>query len=452
MATLLVKNATVLATMDEARREIPDGAIFVRDQVIEAVGKTADLPATADEVLDLSDHVVIPGLVNTHHHFYQTLTRAVPGAQDKELFDWLVTLYPIWARMTPEAIYVSAKIAAAELVLSGCTTASDHLYMFPNGSKLDDEIRGVQEIGMRFHASRGSMSLGRSKGGLPPDSVVEDEAAILKDCQRVIETFHDNSRYAMLRITVAPCSPFSVTQDLMREAAKLARSYPGVRLHTHLAETQPDVQFSLQQFGLAPGDYAEDVGWLGDDVWHAHCVQLSPDAVEKFGRTGTGVAHCPGSNSRLASGIAPIVDMLAHNVPVGLGVDGSASNDSSHLLNEARLAMLMQRVKGNPAALTARQALELGTLGGARVLGRDDIGAIKPGMAADFVAYDLNQIGFAGALHDPVAALVFCTSANVNYSVINGRVVVREGQLTPFELQPVIERHNAIAKALINGD
>jgi len=452
MATLLVKNATVLATMDEARREIPDGAIFVRDQVIEAVGKTADLPATADEVLDLSDHVVIPGLVNTHHHFYQTLTRAVPGAQDKELFDWLVTLYPIWARMTPEAIYVSAKIAAAELVLSGCTTASDHLYMFPNGSKLDDEIRGVQEIGMRFHASRGSMSLGRSKGGLPPDSVVEDEAAILKDCQRVIETFHDNSRYAMLRITVAPCSPFSVTQDLMREAAKLARSYPGVRLHTHLAETQPDVQFSLQQFGLAPGDYAEDVGWLGADVWHAHCVHLSPDAVEKFGRTGTGVAHCPGSNSRLASGIAPIVDMLAHNVPVGLGVDGSASNDSSHLLNEARLAMLMQRVKGNPAALTARQALELGTLGGARVLGRDDIGAIKPGMAADFVAYDLNQIGFAGALHDPVAALVFCTSANVNYSVINGRVVVREGQLTPFELQPVIERHNAIAKALINGD
>jgi len=452
MSTLLVKNATILATMDEARREIPDGAIFVRDQVIEAVGKTADLPATADEVLDLSDHVVIPGLVNTHHHFYQTLTRAVPGAQDKELFDWLVTLYPIWARMTPEAIYVSAKIAAAELVLSGCTTASDHLYMFPNGSRLDDEIRGVQEVGMRFHASRGSMSLGRSKGGLPPDSVVEDEAAILKDCQRVIETFHDNSRYAMLRITVAPCSPFSVTQDLMREAAKLARSYPGVRLHTHLAETQPDVQFSLQQFGLAPGDYAEDVGWLGDDVWHAHCVQLSPDAVEKFGRTGTGVAHCPGSNSRLASGIAPIVDMLAHNVPVGLGVDGSASNDSSHLLNEARLAMLMQRVKGNPAALTARQALELGTLGGARVLGRDDIGAIKPGMAADFVAYDLNQIGFAGALHDPVAALVFCTSANVNYSVINGRVVVREGQLTPFELQPVIERHNAIAKALINGD
>jgi len=452
MSTLLVKNATILATMDEARREIPDGAIFVRDQVIEAVGKTADLPATADEVLDLSDHVVIPGLVNTHHHFYQTLTRAVPGAQDKELFDWLVTLYPIWARMTPEAIYVSAKIAAAELVLSGCTTASDHLYMFPNGSRLDDEIRGVQEVGMRFHASRGSMSLGRSKGGLPPDSVVEDEAAILKDCQRVIETFHDNSRYAMLRITVAPCSPFSVTQDLMREAAKLARSYPGVRLHTHLAETQPDVQFSLQQFGLAPGDYAEDVGWLGADVWHAHCVHLSPDAVEKFGRTGTGVAHCPGSNSRLASGIAPIVDMLAHNVPVGLGVDGSASNDSSHLLNEARLAMLMQRVKGNPAALTARQALELGTLGGARVLGRDDIGAIKPGMAADFVAYDLNQIGFAGALHDPVAALVFCTSANVNYSVINGRVVVREGQLTPFELQPVIERHNAIAKALINGD
>jgi len=452
MTTLLAKNALVVATMDDERREIPDGAIFVRDNVIEQVGPTADLPQTADEVLDLSGHVVIPGLVNTHHHFYQTLTRAVPDAQNKELFDWLVTLYPIWARITPEGIRVSAQVAAAELALSGCTTASDHLYMFPNGARLDDEIEAVREVGIRFHASRGSMSLGQSKGGLPPDSVVEDEDAILADCQRVIETYHDNSRYSMLRITLAPCSPFSVTQDLMREAAAMARSYPGVRLHTHLAETKPDVQFSLDQFGLLPGEYAEDVGWVGDDCWHAHCVYLESDAIALFGRTGTGVAHCPASNARLASGISPVVEMLQAGVPVGLGVDGSASSDASHLLNEARLAMLFQRVKGDPAALTARQALELATLGGARVLGRDDIGALKPGMAADFVAYDVRGLGYAGALHDPVAALLFCTSINVAYNVTNGRVIVREGRLTTLEIEPVIERHNALARALINGD
>ena len=451
MTTLLAKNALIVATMDDERREIPDGAIFVRDNVIEQVGPGADLPQTADEVLDLSGHVVIPGLVNTHHHFYQTLTRAVPDAQNKELFDWLVTLYPIWARITPEGIRVSAQVAAAELALSGCTTASDHLYMLPNGTRLDDEIEAVQQVGLRFHASRGSMSLGESHGGLPPDRLVEDEAAILADCQRVIETFHDNSRYSMLRITLAPCSPFSVTRDLMRESAALARSYPGVRLHTHLAETKPDVQYSLDQFGLLPGDYAEDVGWVGEDCWHAHCVHLTSEAITRFGRTGTGVAHCPGSNARLASGISPVVEMLHAGMPVGLGVDGSASNDSSHLLNEARMAMLFQRAKGDPAALTARQTLEIATLGGARVLGRDDIGALKPGMAADFVAFDVRGLGYAGALHDPVAALLFCTSTNVAYNVTNGRVLVREGRLTTLEIEPVIERHNALARALING-
>ena len=452
MTTLLAKNALVVATMDDERHEIADGAVFVRDHIIEQVGPSADLPQTADEVLDLRGHVVIPGLVNTHHHFYQTLTRAVPDAQNKELFDWLVTLYPIWARITPEGIRVSAQVAAAELALSGCTTASDHLYMMPNGTRLDDEIEAVQQVGLRFHASRGSMSLGQSHGGLPPDSLVEDEAAILADCQRVIETYHDNARYSMLRITLAPCSPFSVTQDLMRESAALARGYPGVRLHTHLAETKPDVQYSLDQFGLLPGDYAEDVGWVGPDCWHAHCVHLAPEAITRFGQTGTGVAHCPGSNARLASGISPVGDMLRAGVPVGLGVDGSASNDSSHLLNEARLAMLFQRVKGDPAALTARQALEIATLGGARVLGRDDIGALKPGMAADFVAYDVRALEFAGALHDPVAALLFCTSVPVAYNVTHGRVIVREGRLTTLEIEPLIERHNALARALVNGD
>jgi cytosine/adenosine deaminase-related metal-dependent hydrolase len=453
MATLLVKHARVLVTMDDERREIADGALFVRDRVIEAVGATSDLPAAADEVLDLRDHVVLPGLVNTHHHMYQSLTRAVVNGQNQELFGWLRALYPIWAGLTAEAVYVSARLAAAELILSGCTTSSDHLYLFPNDVTLDDEIRGVQETGLRFHATRGSMSVGESQGGLPPDSIVEEEDAILADSRRVIEQYHDNSRYAMLRIGLAPCSPFSVSRDLMRASAELARSYPGVRLHTHLAETQPDVAYSMEKFGLKPGEYAEEVGWIGEDVWHAHCVHLTDDALDRFGRSGTGVAHCPASNARLASGIARVGEMLRRGIPVGLGVDGSASNDSGHLLNEARMALLMQRaLTHDPAVMTARQALELATLGGARVLGRDDIGALKPGMAADFIAYDLNQLPFAGAWHDPVAALLLCTSVDVSVSVINGRVVVRDGRLTTLELEPLIERHNALALALVNRE
>lgn len=450
MPTLLVKNCHTLVTMDAERREIKNGAIFVRDNVIEQVGTTEALPDTADEVLDMQGrHVVLPGLVNTHHHLYQSLTRVY--AQNVELFDWLVALYPVWARMRPEAIQISTRIGIAELLLSGCTTASDHLYIFPNGSRLDDEIEAAQATGIRFHASRGSMSVGESQGGLPPDSVVESEPAILKDSQRLIETYHDNSRYSMLRITLAPCSPFSVSMDLMRESAAMARSYPGVRLHTHLAETAPDVAYSLEKFGLKPGDYAEDVGWVGDDVWHAHCVHLSDDAIEKFGRTGTGIAHCPTSNFRLGSGIARVRLCLDHNVPVGLGVDGSASNDSGHLLAEARMAMLAQRAGQNPAGLTAREALELGTLGGARVLGRDDIGSLAPGMAADFIAVDVDTPAFAGAQHDIVAALVFCTVPQVAYSVINGQVVVREGQITTMDMPVLLEQHNRISADLMNG-
>ena len=448
MGTLLVKNVHTLVTMDDTRRELLDGALFIRDGVIEAVGHSRDLAETADEVLDLRDHVVIPGLINTHHHLYQTLTRVLPACQDAELFDWLKTLYPIWANLRAEHVYISAKLGLAELMLSGCTTSSDHLYIFPNDCTLDDEIRAAQEIGVRFHAMRGSMSLGESKGGLPPDRVVEEEAAILADSRRLIETYHDPRPQAMLRVGLAPCSPFSVTPDLMREAADMARAY-GVRLHTHLAENQNDVEYSREVFGMRPGEYAESVGWIGDDVWHAHCVKLDGEEIALFGRTGTGVAHCPNSNMRLASGIAPVRAMLDAHVPVGLGVDGSASNDSSHLLAESRQALLLQRVGGDPAALSAREALTLATRGGAAVLGRDDVGYLAPGMAADFVAYRLDGIGYAGALHDPVAALVFCTPANVDYSVINGRVVVRDGQLTTDDLPVLIERHNRLARELV---
>lgn len=449
MSTLLLQHADVLVTMDAQRRQIKDGALFVRDQAIEQVGPTASLPASADTVINARGMIVLPGLVNTHHHLYQSLTRAL--AQDSVLFDWLRTLYPIWARLTPETVYLGAKLGLAELMLSGCTTSSDHHYLWPHGSRIDDEIEAAVELGIRFHASRGSMSLGESQGGLPPDSVVEDEDAILADCRRAIETFHQRERFGMVRIVVAPCSPFSVTPDLMRESAALARSY-GVRLHTHLAETRDEEDFCLARFGRRPVAYAEDLGWTGRDVWHAHCVHLSEAEIDLFVRTGTGAAHCPSSNMRLGSGIAPIRRLLDRGASVGLGVDGSASNDGAHLLGEARQAMLLQRVLGNPAALTAQEALELATLGGAAVLGRDDIGALAPGMAADFIGLNLNRLAFSGALHDPLAAVLFCAPQPVDLSIINGRVRVQEGQIVGLDAADLVARHSAASWRLVRGE
>jgi cytosine/adenosine deaminase-related metal-dependent hydrolase len=454
MSTLLVKNIHTLVTMNAAREELRDAAILVRDHVIEWVGPTAASPAAvADEVLDLRGrHVVLPGLVNTHHHFYQTLTRVIPAAQDCDLFNWLKVLYPIWGRLTAEGVDLSTRMAAAELMLSGCTTSSDHLYIFPNDCTLDDEIRAAQEVGLRFCATRGSMSVGESAGGLPPDRFVEKEAAILEDSARLISRYHDNSRHSMMRIGLAPCSPFSVSRELMRDSAALAREHPGVRLHTHLAENQADVDYSLQKFGLTPGDYAESVGWLGGDVWHAHCVCLSDDSIRKFSRTGTGVAHCPCSNLRLASGLAPIRKMRCAGVNVGLGADGAASNDATNLFHEARQACLVARVKDLDAgAMTAREALEMATLGGARVLGRDDIGVIAPGMAADFIAINLDRPGLAGAQHDPVAALVLCEVNAVDYSFINGRKVVDQGKLTTIDLPVLVEHINRYSRRMVNG-
>lgn len=449
--TLLIKNADVLVTMDDARREIKGGGLYVEDNRIISVGASDTLPASADEVIDMAGHVVLPGLVNTHHHMFQSLTRAVPAAQDCELFEWLKRLYPIWIRLTPEMVRVSVRTAMAELILSGCTTSSDHFYLYANGVRLDDAIEAAQATGMRFHANRGSMSVGESKGGLPPDQAVEDEAAILADTRRVIETFHDANRFSMLRVVVAPCSPFSVTDDLMRESAALARSY-GVSLHTHLAENDNDVAYSRERYGKTPAQYAEDLGWTGHDVWHAHCVKLDDHGISLFGRTGTGVAHCPCSNMRLASGIAPTAKMRRAGVPVGLGVDGSASNDSGHMIGEARQAMLLARVGNGPDAMSAREALEIATRGGAKVLNRDDIGVLAPGMAADFVAFDMRQIGYAGALHDPVAALLFGAPASVALSVINGKIVVRNGRITTLDLPVVLESHNRLARELVNGD
>ncbi len=448
--TLLLRHATLLATMDDQRREIPDGGLFAQGHRIVQVGPTTELPATADEVIDATGHVVIPGMVNTHHHMYQSLTRCVPGVQDCELFDWLTGLYPIWAGLTPEMIRVSTLTAMAELILSGCTTSSDHLYIYPNGCRLEDSIEAAREIGMRFHACRGSMSVGQSKGGLPPDRVVEDEQAILKDSQRLIEAWHDGTDGAMLRIALAPCSPFSVSRDLMRESAAMARSY-GVGLHTHLAETQGDVAYSREKFGRTPAQYAEELGWTGAGTWHAHCVCLDDHGINLFARTRTGVAHCPSSNMRLGSGIAPIKRMRAAGVPVGLGVDGSASNDAGHMLAEARQALLLARVSGDPAGLSAREALEVATRGGAEALGRADIGELAPGKCADFVAFDVRGIDHAGGLHDPLAALLFCAPAKVALSVIHGRVIVRGGHLLTADLPVVLERHNRLAELLLRG-
>ncbi|CAG9164155.1 8-oxoguanine deaminase [Cupriavidus pampae] len=452
---LILQNADVLVTMDAQRREIPRGALVADGPSIAWVGPTDELPrewreradAGDTEVIDMAGHVVMPGLVNTHHHMYQSLTRAVPAAQDAELFSWLTNLYMIWSHLTPEMIAASTRTAMAELMLSGCTTTSDHLYLYPNGARLDDAIGAAREMGMRFHAARGSMSVGRSQGGLPPDVVVESEAAILRDSQRLVEQYHDASRHAMLRVVLAPCSPFSVSRDLMRESAAMARHY-GVSLHTHLAENDNDVAYSRERFGMTPAEYAEDLGWVGRDVWHAHCVKLDEAGIALFARTGTGVAHCPCSNMRLASGIAPIRTMRDAGVPVGLGVDGSASNDGAHMLGEARQAMLLQRVGYGPAAMSAREALEIATLGGARVLNRDDIGALAPGMSADVVAFDMSGVGYAGAGHDLVAALVFCTPGNVSTSVINGRVVVRDGRLNTVDLPHVLADHRRLARTL----
>jgi 8-oxoguanine deaminase len=470
MPTMLVKNAEVLVTMDDERREIPGGGIFVRDNLIEQVGPTADLPADADVVLDMSGQIVLPGFVNTHHHLDQTLTRAIPAAQDTNLFPWLRSLYEIWARRTPEATRCSTLVGLAELALSGCTTVFDHSYVFKSGCRVDDQIAAAAEIGVRFHACRGSMSLGESRGGLPPDHCVEEEDAILEDCQRVIEQYHDPSPGSMLAVVLGPCSPFSVTADLLSESAKLARRYEGVGLHTHLCETLDEERYTLETHRLRPVAWMETLDWLGDDVWFAHGIHVDDAEIQRFAQTGSGVAHCPSSNMRLASGIAPVKQYRDAGVKVGLGVDGSASNDSSNMLLEVRQAMLLARLRigllppeGPRTVLstsdplrqgewtTARDALEIATRGGAAVLGRSDIGHLAPGMCADLFSIDLHTIELAGGLHDPVAAIVFCAPHRARTTIIDGAVVVEDGRVATVDMAPVIADQNRYAREAALG-
>ena len=442
MPEILLKNADHILTMDDQRRELRGADILLRDGVIAAIGENL---TSRGETLSAKGCVLTPGLVNTHHHLYQTLTRAVPGGQDALLFGWLQTLYPIWSRFTPEAFFISAQVGLAELALSGCTLTSDHLYLYPNGARLEDTIHAAHEIGLRFHPTRGAMSIGESDGGLPPDSLVEREADILDDCIRVVDAFHNPAEGAMVRVGIAPCSPFSVSRELMRDAALLARD-KGVMLHTHLAENDEDIRYSLTNFGMRPGQYAEELGWTGPDVWHAHCVKLDSAEIGLFARSRTGVAHCPCSNCRLGSGIAPLRQMRDSGVPVGLGVDGSASNDMGNLMLEARQAMLLQRVAIGADAMSAREALEIATRGGADVLGRPECGRLAVGKRADIALWDITGIDSAGSW-DP-AALVLAGPTRVRHLFVEGRQVVREGQIATLDMPRVIERQNAIARSL----
>lgn len=455
-AVLLTNIHTVLpmtGTLHAPEPQARDVAILVVDGEIAWIGGAAGAASDplvreqTPDVIDLRDHVVLPGLVNTHHHYVQSLTRVV--AQDKGLFDWLVALYPIWLQLDPDAVHAATQTALAELMLSGCTTSSDHLYIYPNGSRLDDQIHAAAEMGIRFHATRGSMTVGQSKGGLPPDAACETDDAVLRDSQRLIQTYHDGGKRSMLRVALAPCSPFNVSTDLMRESARMARAY-GVMLHTHLAETHDEDEYCRQHYGMRPLEFAENVEWLGHDVWFAHGIHFNETEVRAMAACGCGVAHCPTSNMRLASGIAPVRLWLDAGLKVGLGVDGTASNDGGHLLAEARMAMMLQRVAApaDPSRMSAYEALWVATRGGAAVFGRDDIGRLAPGCAADLIAIDLNRVEYAGALHDPLAAVVFCAPRGVDFSMINGRIVVRDGRLVTADLGNIVTRHNAISRRM----
>ncbi|MCY4179773.1 MAG: 8-oxoguanine deaminase [Litoreibacter sp.] len=444
MKETLIRGADVLVTMDDARRELKGADVLVRDGVIAEIGTGLD---TEGEVINAAGCVVTPGLVNTHHHLYQTLTRAVPSAQDADLFGWLQTLYPIWGRMGPEHLFTSAQVGLAELALSGCTMTSDHLYLYPGGGQLDDTIAAAQEVGLRFHATRGSMSIGESKGGLPPDALVEDERAILEDSIRVVDRYHDASTGAMIRVGLAPCSPFSVSRELMRDTAELARD-KGVMLHTHLAENDEDIAYSEANFGCRPGQYAEDLGWVGEDVWHAHCVKLDGVEIDLFARTGTGVAHCPCSNCRLGSGIASVRQMRDAGVSVGLGVDGSASNDAGNLILEARQAMLLQRVQLGGAGFSAREALEIATRGGAQVLGRgSECGQLAVGFRADIAIWDVSGVESAGSW-DP-AALLLAGPTQVRDLLVDGQRTVAAGDVISFDLENATQKQNQLVQGLM---
>ncbi|NLH38492.1 MAG: 8-oxoguanine deaminase [Elusimicrobia bacterium] len=449
MKSIMIKNGYVF-TADENRKEIKDCDIYIEGPEIKKVEK--NINDKADYVIDAKNCVVIPGLVNTHHHLYQTLTRNIPAVQDAKLFDWLCYLYEIWRNMDEDWVSASTKVGLGELLLTGCTTSSDHLYLFPQKSSpylVDVEVESAKEIGMRFVATRGSMSKGKKDGGLPPDDVIQDEETIMEDCERVVKKYHSSENFSMVNIALAPCSPFSVTTELLKTTAVMAKKW-GVRMHTHLAETMDEEEYCLNAYKMRPFDYMESAGWIENgNSWFAHCVYLSEDDAVKMAKTKTGVSHCPSSNLRLGSGIAPIRMFLNKNVPVSIGVDGSASNDMSNAIMEARMAMLVSRVKDSVTSMPARDALYLATKGGAKVLGRNDIGEISPGKAADIAIFDISGVEYAGSDYDPLASLLFCgISQKTKYTIVNGEIVVKEGHLTTFDERDIRNDANRVVKKI----
>ncbi len=453
MSTILINNIKEIVTMDIERTRLKGYSILIKDNIISQIAR--EIEFKADEVIDGSDCFLYPGLINTHHHFYQTLTRNIPQVQNVELFNWLKYLYPIWARLTPQAVYYSSLVAMGELLKTGCTTAVDQFYVFPKSQPkelVDEEFKAAQEIGIRFHGCRGSMSLSKKDGGLPPDEIVQTEEEILADSQRVIEKFHDYEPFAMQRVVLAPCSPFSVTENLLRKSIKLARNYK-VESHTHLAETKDEEEFCQKTFGLRPLEYMEKVDWLGNDIWFAHCVHLTEREIDLLSETGTGVAHCPVSNQKLASGAANIPYMLKKKVPVGLAVDGSASNDSSNMIAELKAALLMHRLIYGISSMSAEEVLSMATNGGRDVLNQPEIGSIEEGKAADMFLINTKRLGFAGGLSDSVSALVTSGDSQiVDITIVNGRIVVRDGRLINIDEEKLIEKANKISQKMIKGE
>ncbi|PKQ76331.1 8-oxoguanine deaminase [Aeromonas sobria] len=428
------------------------GGLVIENGLISEVLAAGQQPARpCDQLFDARDHVVLPGLINTHHHFYQTLTRAWGPVVNQPLFPWLKTLYPVWARLTPDGLALASKVAMAELLLSGCTTAADHHYLFPRGMEesIDIQVAAVRELGMRAMLTRGSMSLGEDEGGLPPRHTVQGQQQILDDSLRLVRRYHERGAGAQIQIALAPCSPFSVTEEIMVESAKLAAELD-VRLHTHLAETLDEEAFCLERFGLRTVDYLEKVGWLGDRTWLAHGIHFNPDEMARLGAAGTGVCHCPISNMRLASGICPTLDLEAAGAPVGLGVDGSASNDASNLMQEARQALYLQRLRYGAERITPRKVLEWATRGSAKLLGRGDLGELLPGKQADLALFKLDDLRFSGS-HDPVAALILCGAERADRVMVGGQWRVVDGAIEGLDIEQLIASHKVAAAALVRG-
>ena len=453
MAELLIKNIHTLVTMVEGEKPRSQVDLLIDHGRITAVGPNLP-PSQAQRVIDASNCVIYPGFVNCHHHLYQTLTRNIPKIQNAKLFDWLVGLYEIWRELSEEAVEVSTRVGIGELLLSGCTTTTDHFYVFPQKASrelLDVEIKTARELGIRFHPTRGSMSRGKSKGGLPPDDVVQDPEEILADCERIIGLYHDPKPFSMCRIVLAPCSPFSVTTELLAETAEFARRKK-VQLHTHLCETVDEEEYCLKNLGMRPLEYMESTGWIGPDVWFAHGIYFNDAEIRRLAETKTGISHCPASNLRLGSGIAPIPKMLAAGVPVGIGVDGSASNDSSNFLRELQLALLVHRVGTAVDAMPPQHVFEMATVGGARVLGQPEIGQIKTGFAADLAAFRLDRIDYAGAMTDPASALLFCGAGpRAEYTIVAGKVLVEHGKLSGVDEGALWGRANGVAEQMLSA-